>query len=256
MLADFHNHSCLSPCGSLELSPRVLAEAAAARDVKILALTDHNTSRNCPAFAVHCKRLGIIPLYGVEVSALEEAHMVTLFGNLEAALDFGEYIYSIITPLPNNPEKTGDQVYVDADDNIVGELEYFLPVAANIGVDELGPEAAKYGGIVIPAHIDRSAFSMASQFGAVVPGPWAALECIRIPPALTLGYAAPSGNETKLLDTLGFPLVTGSDAHYIEHVGRRSFELDAAIEELLPGGPGGDVDMEALKRALGKRVRM
>jgi 3',5'-nucleoside bisphosphate phosphatase len=256
MLADFHNHSCLSPCGSLELSPRVLVEAAADRNVQILALTDHNTSLNCPAFAVHCKRLGIIPLYGLEVTTLEEAHMVTLFGNLEAATEFGEYIYSIITPLPNNPEKTGDQVYVDADDNIIGELEYFLPVAANIGVDELGPEAAKYGGIVIPAHIDRPAFSMSSQFGAVVQGPWAALECVRIPPALTTGYSTPSGNGTKLLDTLGFPLVTGSDAHYVEHVGRRPFELNAVIEELLPGGHDGGVDMETLKRALGKRVRM
>jgi hypothetical protein len=256
MLADFHNHSCLSPCGSLELSPRVLVETASARKVQIPALPHHNTSRNCPAFAVHCKRLGIIPLYGLEVTVLEEAHMVTLFGNLEAAVDFGEYIYSIITPLPNNPEKTGDQVYVDADDNIVGQLEYFLPVAANIGVDDLGPEAAKYGGIVIPAHIDRSAFSMASQFGAVVYGPWAALECIRIPPILATGYAAPPENGAKILDTLDFPLITGSDAHYIEHIGRRSFELDAVIEELLPGGPDGDVDMETLKRALGKRVRM
>jgi hypothetical protein len=256
MLADFHNHSCLSPCGSLELSPRVLVEAAAARNVQILALTDHNTSRNCPAFAVHCRRLGIIPLYGLEVTTLEEAHMVTLFGNLEAAMDFGEYIYSIITPLPNNPEKTGDQVYVDADDNIVGELEYFLPSAANIGIDELGSEAAKYGGIVIPAHVDRSAFSMTSQFGAVVYGPWAALECVRIPPVLTAGYANPSENRTKLLDTLGFPLVTGSDAHYVEHVGRRSFELDSCAEALLPGGLDGDVDIEALKRALGRRTQM
>jgi len=252
MFADFHNHSCLSPCGSLELSPRVLAEAAAAKGVQILALTDHNSSRNCPAFAVHCRRLGIIPLYGVEVTTLEEAHMVTLFGNLEAALDFGEYIYSIITPLPNNPEKTGDQVYVDADDNIVGELVYFLPSAANIGVDDLEPEADKFGGIVIPAHVDRAAFSMSSQFGAIVDGPWAALECVRIPPVLSY----PSENGSKSLDTLDFPLITGSDAHYVEHVGRRPFVLDAVAEELLPGGPDGDVDMEALKRALEKRVRM
>jgi hypothetical protein len=238
MLADFHNHSCLSPCASLELSPRVLAETAAGKGVQILALTDHNTSRNCPAFAVHCKRLGIIPLYGLEATVLEEIHVITLFGVLEAALDFGEYIYSTITPLLNNPERTGDQVYVDADDNILGEMEYFLPGAANVGLDELGPLAAKYGGIVIPAHVDRSAFSMASQFGVVVQGPWAALECIRIPSAL---------------DTLGFPLISGSDAHYVEHVGRRSFELDASTEELLPAGPGGEVDMEALKRALGKR---
>jgi hypothetical protein len=231
------------------MSPRVLAETAAARGIGLLALTDHNTSRNCPAFAFHCKRLGIIPLYGVEVSAREEAHLLSLFSVLDAALSFGEYIYSILTPFPNNPEKAGDQVYVDEDDNIIGELEYFLPNAADIGIDELGPKTAEYGGIVIPAHVDRPAFSMYSQLGLIVTGPWAALECVRIPPVLGNGPGSP------VLDTLGFPLTTSSDAHYVEHIGRRSFQLDAAAEELLPGGPSGDVNIDALKAALGKRPR-
>ncbi|MDR1307255.1 MAG: PHP domain-containing protein [Treponema sp.] len=248
LLADLHNHSCLSPCGSLDLSPRVLAEAAAARGVQVLALTDHNTSRNCPAFAFHCRRLGIIPLYGLEVTTQEEIHMVTLFASLKAALEFGDYIYSIITPFPNDPEKTGDQVYVDADDNIEGELEYFLPSAADIGVDALGARAAGYAGFVIPAHVDRPAFSMSSQLGVVVPGPWAAVECVRIPPLSEMGNPA-----SPPLDTLGFPLVTASDAHYPEHVGRRPFKLDSTPEELLPGGPGGDVDQEAFIRALSRR---
>jgi hypothetical protein len=254
LLADLHNHSCLSPCGSLDLSPRALAEAAAARGVGVLALTDHNTSRNCPAFAFHCERLGIVPFFGLECTTQEEVHMVCLFADLEAALDFGDYIYSIITPFPNDPEKTGDQVYVDAEDNIEGELEYFLPSAADIGVDALGPKVFEYGGIVIPAHVDRPAFSMSSQLGVVVPGPWAAVECTRIPPVIMpppLMGGAP-GAEPKKLDTLGYPLITGSDAHYIEHVGRRPFELDTGREELLPNG--GPADIAALKRALTKRA--
>jgi hypothetical protein len=246
MLADLHNHSCLSPCGSLDLGPRALAEYAAARGVSLLALTDHNTSLNCPAFAVHCKRLGIIPVYGLEATTQEEVHMVCLFTKLEEALSFGEYIYSIITPFPNDPEKTGDQVYVDEDDNIEGELEYFLPSAADIGIDDLGKKAALYGGLVIPAHVDRAAFSMSSQLGVVVPGPWAAVECTRIP--AMAGYPDPHP-----LDTLGYPLVTGSDAHYIEHVGRRPFELDISAEELLPDGPAGDADISALRSAFGRR---
>jgi PHP family Zn ribbon phosphoesterase len=243
VLTDLHNHSCLSPCGSLDLSPRILAETAAARGVKVLALTDHNTSLNCPAFAVHCKRLGIIPLYGLEATTQEEVHMVCLFSALDAALAFGEYLYSIILPFPNDPEKTGDQVYVDADDNIEGELEYFLPNATDIGVDALEPKAAEYGGIVIPAHVDRPAFSMSSQLGVIVPGPWAAVECTRLPPMA--GYPDP-----QALDTLMYPLITGSDAHYREHVGRRPFELETRAEELQPGGPGTDVDLEALRAAL------
>ena len=245
MLADLHNHSCLSPCGSLELSPRVLAETAAAKNIKALALTDHNSSKNCPAFAFHCKRLGIIPLYGLEVTTREEAHILALFGNLDAALGFGDVIYSIITPFPNNPEKAGDQVYVDENDMIEGELEYFLSGAADIGIDELGPRAARFGGILIPAHVDRPAFSLYSQLGVIVKGPWAALECVRTPPLTEMGSP---------LETHGYPLISGSDAHYTEHVGRRPFELDSTAEELLPHGSEGDVDMGAFLKALGKRI--
>ena len=250
MLADLHNHSCLSPCGSLDLSPLVLAETAAAKGVHILALSDHNTSLNCPAFGVHCKRLGIIPFYGIEVTTMEEVHILALFSALDPALAFGNHIYSIITPFPNNPEKTGDQVYVDENDNIEGELEYYLSGAAQIGLDELGPKAIEYGGIVIPAHVDRPAFSLSSQLGAIVKGPWSALECVRIPPLSEMGNPS-----SPLLDTLGFPLISGSDAHYTEHVGRRPFELDLSTEELLPGGPGTDADLAVLKGALEKRPR-
>jgi len=250
MRADFHNHSCLSPCGSLDMSPGVLAETAAAKKIDVLALTDHNSSLNCPAFGYHCKRLGIIPVYGIEVTTQEEVHILTLFTNLDAAESFGEYIYSIITPFLNNPEKTGDQVYVDEDDNIIGEVEYYLTNAADIGLDALGAKAASYNGIVIPAHVDRPAFSMVSQLGAVVQGPWTALESVRIPPLSKFGDL-----NSPLLNTYQYPLITGSDAHFTEHIGRRPFELDTMKEELLPDGPEKDADIEALKRALEKRVR-
>ena len=250
MLADFHNHSCLSPCGSLDLSPCVLAENAAAKRIKVLALTDHNSSLNCPAFDYHCKRLGIIPIYGMEVTTQEEVHMLALFTNLDAARDFGEYIYSIITPFLNNPEKTGDQVYVDFDDDIIGEVEYYLSNAADIGVDALGAKTAEYSGLVIPAHVDRPAFSMTSQLGVVVQGPWAAVECVRLPPLSKFG-----DKESPLLKTYGYPLITGSDAHYPEHVGRRPFELDITKEELLPDGPEKDASIDALKTALSRRVK-
>ncbi|MCK7480271.1 MAG: PHP domain-containing protein [Candidatus Moduliflexus flocculans] len=48
--ADLHNHSCLLPCGSLDLSPAVLARRARERGLDLAALTDHNCARNAPAF--------------------------------------------------------------------------------------------------------------------------------------------------------------------------------------------------------------
>jgi PHP family Zn ribbon phosphoesterase len=243
LLADFHNHSCLSPCGSLDLSPRALADLAVLRGVKVLALTDHNSSMNCPAFAKVCPPRGILPIFGLEATTREEIHILCLFPSLEASLDFNEYAYSLLMPFPNNPEISGDQIYVDEDDNIDGEVEYYLVNPLEISVDSIGAKTEEYGGIVIPAHVERPAFSMISQFGMVVPGHWAALECTRLP-AMVNG---------KALDTLGFPLITSSDAHYPEHVARRPFELDACLEEIAPRGLAGGIDMDVLKRALKNR---
>ncbi|MCL2319305.1 MAG: PHP domain-containing protein [Treponema sp.] len=248
LLADFHNHSCLSPCGSLDLSPRLLADLAARRGVKVLALTDHNSSLNCPAFAKVCPPRGIVPLFGMEATTREEIHVLCLFTSLEASLEFSKYAYSILLPFPNDPEKTGDQVYVDENDTIEGEVEYYLVSPLQISVDEIGGLAAGYGGIVIPAHVERPAFSMTSQLGAIIKGPWAALECTRLPPV----FGHP-GN-SRPLDTLGYPLITSSDAHFPEHVARRPFQLDTSLEELAPDGLSGEADMNALKRALAKRL--
>jgi len=243
LLADFHNHSCLSPCGSLDLSPQKLADLAALRGVKVLALTDHNSSLNCPAFAKVCPPRGILPIFGMEATTQEEIHVLCLFTSLKASLDFSEYVYGLLMPFLNNPDKTGDQVYVDEEDNIEGEVEYYLVNPLELSIDSIEVKAAEYGGIVIPAHVDRPAFSMTSQLGVVVPGQWTALECTRLPPKLN----------GQPLDTLGYPLITSSDAHYPEHVARRPFELDTCMEELAPNGIAGGADMDVLKRVLAKR---
>jgi len=245
LLADLHNHSCLSPCGSLELSPRYLLQIAAAKNLQLMALTDHNSSLNCPAFAKLSSQFGIIPIFGMEAATSEEIHVLCLFTSLEASLAFSEYAYSILTPFLNNPEKTGYQVYVNEEDEIEGEVEYYLVNPLDLSIDEIGAKTAEFGGITIPAHVDRPAFSMTSQLGVVVDGPWTALECVRIPPAL----------DRLPLDTLGYPLITSSDAHYPEHIARRPFTLEISQEELQPGGPGTEADMEAFKRALQKRPR-
>jgi len=243
LLADFHNHSCLSPCGSLDLSPRALADLAALRGVRVLALTDHNSSLNCPAFAKACPPRGILPIFGMEATTQEEIHVLCLFTSLQASLDFSEYAYSLLMPFLNNPDKTGDQVFVDEDDNIEGEVEYYLVNPLELSIDSIWAKAAEYGGIAIPAHVERPAFSMTSQLGVIVKGQWTALECTRLPPLLN----------GQPLDTLGYPLITSSDAHYPEHVARRPFELDTSMEELAPNGIIGGADMNVLKRILAKR---
>ena len=51
MRCDLHIHSCLSPCADEDMTPYNLVAMAALKGLDLIALTDHNTARNCPAAA-------------------------------------------------------------------------------------------------------------------------------------------------------------------------------------------------------------
>lgn len=242
--ADFHLHSCLSPCGDLSMSPRAIAARLAELGIRLAALTDHNTALNCPAFDLACKEFGVSALFGIEAQPREECHILCLFSTPEAALAFGSELYDLLPPVMNIPEKMGDQIFVDENEDIAGEIDKYLITSADIGIDELAARAIELGGIVIPAHVDRPSFSLTSQLGFIVDGPWAALEVVRMPDRTQYANA---------LDTRNYPLITSSDAHFPEHIGRRAFDLDIADANLLRAD--GRVDLEMIRAALERRPR-
>ena len=59
MKFDLHIHSCLSPCANLEMSPGEIVARAKAAGMDGIALTDHQSARNCPAIAECAKREGV-----------------------------------------------------------------------------------------------------------------------------------------------------------------------------------------------------
>lgn len=228
--ADFHNHSCLSPCGSLELSPKVLVQRAYASGIQILALTDHNSARNTVAFETLSHQAGIFPVCGLEVTTVEELHCLALFRGAVQALEFGDFIENHLQKIPNRPEAWGDQPVVDESDTIQELIPFFLGTATDLSLSDLGTAILQAGGWFIPAHVDRSRDSLQSQLGRLPELPFTALEIRRQAP-----WPIPPG----------LALVRGSDAHYPENVGERTFWIEAeeltwgALTESLAAGATG-----------------
>ena len=46
---DLHMHSCLSPCGADDMTPNNMVNMAALAGLQVIAVSDHNTTRNVPA---------------------------------------------------------------------------------------------------------------------------------------------------------------------------------------------------------------
>jgi PHP family Zn ribbon phosphoesterase len=167
--ADLHIHSCLSPCAEREMTPEAIFSRAIALGLQIIAITDHNSTANLPAFlSSHPPELYVIP--GMEVQTREEVHLVCLFPRLEAALAWGELVKAHLPAIDNNPEFFGEQTIVNSASEKTGEERRLLLNSVSFSIDEVVQEVHTLGGIAYPAHIDRPSYSVLSQLGFLPPG--------------------------------------------------------------------------------------
>ena len=164
---DLHIHSCLSPCADNDMTPNNIAGMAAIKGLNILALTDHNSCKNCPAFFEACKRQGIIPIAGMELSTAEDIHLVCLFEELDGAMRFDAEIEKHLMPIKNRPEIFGEQLILDREDELIGEEQTLLISATDLSIDEAVSLARSFGAHVHPAHIDRQSNGIMTILGNI-----------------------------------------------------------------------------------------
>lgn len=163
---DLHIHSCLSPCGDNDMTPNSIAGMGSLGGLQIMALTDHNTSKNCPAFFKAARRYGIIPIAGMELTTAEDIHVVCLFEELEAALEFDADLDSHRIKIPNRPDIFGEQLIVDENDEPIGTEDFLLINATDIDIGSVTGLMQGYNGFCYPAHVDRSSNGIISTLGS------------------------------------------------------------------------------------------
>ncbi|MBO5904123.1 MAG: PHP domain-containing protein, partial [Clostridia bacterium] len=120
---DLHIHSCLSPCADNDMTPENIAGMASLNGLNIVALTDHNTTKNCRAFFAAARRYGIVPIAGMEMTTAEDVHVVALFPTLEGAENFEEEYRKYRILYKNRKDIFGDQLIYGEDDELIGEEE-------------------------------------------------------------------------------------------------------------------------------------
>ncbi|MBV2246013.1 MAG: PHP domain-containing protein [Lentimicrobium sp.] len=167
--ADLHIHSVLSPCASLEMSPGNIVQAALDQHLDIIGITDHNSTRQCRQVIEVAHKTQLKVFTGVEITTREEVHCLAFFEHLDVLDAFQQYLDEHLPKIKNNPDLFGYQVVVDENENIVYEEDFLLITGLNKGINEIEKEVRKYGGIFIPAHIDKPKYSLTSQLGFIPP---------------------------------------------------------------------------------------
>lgn len=217
---DLHIHSCLSPCGDDDNTPNNIAGMASLCGLNIVALTDHNSTANCPAFFEAARRYGIIPIAGMELTTSEDIHVVCLFETLENAMTFGERVKNLSIPIENRPDIFGSQQILDGQDNIIGEEKNLLINATLISIEEVPSMVTQLGGICYPAHIDRQSNGIISVLGTFPATPH--FNCVELHDSDKADeYIQEYGLQDK-------KIIVSSDAHNLTDIRDRQnyFDLD------------------------------
>lgn len=210
MKFDLHVHSCLSPCASLEMSPREIVARVKSAGLDAFAITDHQTSRNAPALVEAARREGVSCLCGLEVCTAEEVHMLAIFDTYAQSEQMTQWVYEAMPKRVNDPNVFGDQPVVTWDDDIVDMEWRILAMACRRTIPEVSRKCHELGGLAIAAHVDRSTFSVFSQLGAI---------------SGSEGFDAVELSRTAdgnlwLPKVEGYAVVRSSDAHNLDDVAK------------------------------------
>ncbi len=219
---DLHIHSCLSPCGDDDSTPDSILGMGELNELNLMALTDHNSVKNAPAFFKAAERHNITAVAGMELTTAEDIHALCLFETLEGAQEFERELSQFKIPFKNDSKIFGNQLVVDENDEVIAVEENLLINATMLSLEEAPEIVSRFGGICIPAHIDRESNGVIAVLGAFPETP-----------KFNLAELNKRENLDKYAELISFPkerFIINSDAHYLWDIKEKEDFLELDVD--------------------------
>ncbi|MBC8470160.1 MAG: PHP domain-containing protein [Planctomycetes bacterium] len=218
--ADLHLHTCLSPCADNQMQPAAIIERSKKAGLDMIGICDHNSGENVRAMMKAGERQGIAIIPGVEVTSREEVHILGLFDTEQDLMRLQDIIYENL-PGQNDEEAFGPQLIIDEYGNVVGQNSRLLIGATTLTLEQIIDAIHQFAGLAVASHIDRQRFSLIGQLGFIPKGLKLDAVEVSIPSSVRQEY--------------DYPVVTSSDAHFLEDIGKNStcFMIeDTSLQEI------------------------
>jgi len=212
---DLHIHSVLSPCADNDMTPNNIVNMAKLCGLDFIAVSDHNCCFNLPAVVECAENAGIVAVPAMEVETSEDIHILTYFPDLKSC---GKMCKTVMAALPGykiDEKIFGGQLVMDNEDRIISKFDRLLAAASALSVYDVVTLTVELGGVAVPAHIDREAYSIISNLGSIPPD-------LNIT-AVELSRNAAAEWRTKLA---GYNVLTSSDAHYLGDIFYKRTEIE------------------------------
>lgn len=146
-------HSILSPCADELMTPNNILNMAMLNGLDLLAITDHNSTKQLKVFSQLQESYDFIIIPGVEVSVQEGFDVLCYFRSFQDALTFDSFLAPRLNGEWRNYTKD-NQIITDIYDSTFDNVDTPL-TKTNLLYSDLVKEVRKYDGILIPAHINR-----------------------------------------------------------------------------------------------------
>ena len=214
-LTDLHIHTVLSACAEAEMLPELIVGRAQELGLDLIAVTDHNSAENAAAVVAAAQSAGIAVLPGMELQTREEVHLLCLFDTLEQVARWQDEVYAHLPDLKNKEDVFGAQVVLDATGEPLGYNDRLLLTSTSFSLEEAVQRVRNLGGICIPAHVDRPAYSVIANLGFI---PFD-LEIAGVEISSLVGAEEARARFPQLAR---YGLVANGDAHRLQEISRRT----------------------------------
>ncbi len=191
--------------------PPLIIQEAEARGINLIAVSDHNAIDNIQAVMQAARGSTVTVLPGIELQTREEIHSLCLFDHMDQIEGFFKQIEPTFPEIKNNIEYFGEQFVVDASGDFLRREDRLLISSSRLSLKEAWQLAADAGGLLIPAHVNRSAFGLFAVLGFIpqdIP-----LEVLEISRHITPEQAR--GDYPQLSH---YHLIRSGDAHRLEEM--------------------------------------
>jgi len=191
--------------------PHCIVLEAVEKGLDIISVTDHNSAENVAVTVALGNRFGVWVIPGMEIETREEVHLLCFFPSLKELNGFAGFISEHLQRLSLDENLWGQEWVIDVEGEIKEKKDYLLTHTLNLSLEDVCKNVYSGGGVVIPSHVDRTAYSIIHVLGFIPP---------QLPiQAVEVSRRTSTQEAIATLNLEGYAILRFSDAHSLTDVG-------------------------------------
>lgn len=197
--------------------PQCIILGAIERQIDLIAVTDHNAADNVPVTVALGDQFGIWVIPAMEIETREEIHCLCYFPDLSTLQVCAAALDTRLPRLPLDESIWGEEWVVNEEGIVIQKKEHLLTRSLDMSIEEACELVNGHGGVMIPSHVDRTAYSILQVLGFIPPD--------LIFPALEVSRSTDTAVARDRFFLGSTTLIRSSDAHRLDDIGTATTEF-------------------------------